>query len=90
MSDVHGVIKSQWEASRRGVMTIWTVYERPTDYPDGFIARRFEVGGGKTTATDDTLVSNDLERLRQILARAGLIKLLRNERDEPQIVESWL
>jgi hypothetical protein len=84
-----GVVKAQWEAAQRGQLAIWTIYDRPRDHPDGFIARRFEAAAATMAATDDTLIG-ELEELRQIFWRAGLMKLSRQDGDEPQIVESWL
>ena len=86
---VGGILVGQYEASKRGQLTIWTIYEKPKDFPDGFIARRFEVGGGNTVPTRDTLTGK-LEDIRQALWKAGLMKLSRKDGDEPQIVESWL
>ena len=34
---------------------MWTVYDRPKDHPEGFIARMFESAAGRTNATDKTL-----------------------------------
>jgi hypothetical protein len=86
---VHDVMKTQYEAAQRDALVIWTIYDRPRDYPAGFIARRFEVGGGAASATNDTL-TGELEELRKHFHDAGLFKLSRQEGDEPQIVESWL
>jgi hypothetical protein len=87
---VGGILLSQWEASQRGALAIWTIYEKPKDFPDGYIARRFEVGGGGApVATRDTLTGK-LDDIRQALWKAGLMKLSRQDGDEPQIVESWL
>ncbi len=57
------VLMSNADAAKRGALTIWTVYDRPKDHPDGFIARRFEIGRGQTIATDDTLAGK-LEDIR--------------------------
>jgi hypothetical protein len=86
---VASVITAQMEASARGALTIWTIYDRPKDHPHGFIARRFEVGRGTSTATDHTL-AGDLDDIREILAQAGLTNIRRQDGDEPQIVESWI
>ena len=83
------IVKSQWQASQRGQLAIWTIYEKPKDHPDGFIARRFEVGGGRTVATGDTLAGK-LEDIRRALWKAGLMKLERRDGDDARIVESWV
>jgi hypothetical protein len=49
MSDdpVLHVLTAQSDAAKRGALAVWTVYDRPDDYPDGFIARMFEVASGR-------------------------------------------
>jgi hypothetical protein len=92
MSDdpVFHVLEAQSDAARRGALAIWTVYNRPDDYPDGYIARMSEVArGGEPIATSLTLTGR-LYGIRQVLAKAGLVVLPRKPDDEPQIVESWL
>jgi hypothetical protein len=77
---------AQKEAAERGKLTLWTVYDHPKDYPDGFIARMHEVVGGPTNRTH----TGTLRELREIFRRAGLVCLARSADDEPQIVESWV
>jgi hypothetical protein len=86
--DAHAVIMAQADAIKRGALTIWTIYERPADHPGGFIARRFEVER-KVTPTADVL-KGDLIALRKIFHDAGLMKLTRDSRDQPQVVETWV
>jgi hypothetical protein len=83
------VLMRNAEAMKRGAVPLWTVYEKPLDHPDGFLARRFESGKGGSTPTQDTLIG-DLEAIRLTLLRAGLVKLDRSPDDEPQIVETWV
>jgi hypothetical protein len=78
------VLMANADAMKRGVLAMWTIYEKPLDHPDGFIARRFENG-----PTMDT-ITGALEEIRDIFARAGLFKLTRSDGDEPQIVETWI
>jgi hypothetical protein len=87
--DAFQVLMSQADAVKRGALAIWTIYDRPKDFPDGFIARRFEVSGGVSGPTKDT-ITGKLEDIRQAFWKAGLCKLSREEGDEPQIVESWV
>jgi hypothetical protein len=85
------VIAGVFDASQRGKLVIWTIYDKPSDHPEGCIARRFEVGGGgpAPVATSDTL-TGELQELQKIFWKAGLMKLSRQEGDELQIVESWI
>lgn len=69
-----------------GRLQIWTVYEKPKDFPNCFVARRFD--GDEATA--DILVCAGLEPIREELARRGLVCLPRDESDEPHIVECWM
>ena len=68
-------------------LSLWTVYDHPTDYPDSYVARRFEVPGGPT---DDVLETETLEALRAEFERRGLVCLPRASGDDPRIIETWL
>jgi hypothetical protein len=83
------IVARQSEAHERGNLNIWTVYDHPKDFPDGFVARRFECLGPAPVATND-VVQGDLPAIRDAFSRCGLTRLLRNDGDEPQIVESWI
>jgi hypothetical protein len=83
------VLMANAEAEKRGLLSVWTIYEKPLDHPDGFIARRHEGGKGGHHPTMDT-VEGDLMHIRATFERAGLYRLPRDEGDEPQIVESWI
>ena len=73
-------------------LAIWTVYERPKDYPDKFVARRFDIGSEGAKPTASIIVTPDLQTLREILLLELHLSvcLTRNAADEPHIVESWL
>ena len=71
-------------------LVMWTVYNRPTDYPEHCVARRWEIGEGEATPTWLVIVAPDLATLRAHLGNMGLYCLPRHESDEPQIVETWL
>jgi hypothetical protein len=90
MSDAFEIVMIQAEAAKRGRLSIWTVYERPLDYPAGFIARMFDVTPQGPKPTGHVIKCLDLEPIREKLTRAGLACLARQEGDEPQIVESWI
>jgi hypothetical protein len=76
-------------AAKRGILSLWTVYDKPKDHPQGYVVRRFDCTAEGPIATADAY-SGDLELIRDTLWRAGLIQLARNPDDEPQIVETWL
>lgn len=70
-------------------LSIWTVYDKPADFPTMYVARRWEVVGPVLVATNEALFAYELERLRDQLP-PGLIRLPRNPNDDPVIVETWL
>lgn len=68
------------------MLSIWTVFDHPRDFPHCFVARRFE----GERATGDVIVCRDLEPLRDEMERRGLVKIDRFPEDHPNVVESWL
>jgi hypothetical protein len=88
------VLMANAEAMKRGALSLWTIYEKPLDHPDGFLARRFEILKGEilkgeSAPTEDHL-TGELEHIRLIFTRAGLYRLSRSPDDEPQVVETWV
>ena len=74
----------------RGILSMWTVYDHPKDFPDGFMARRSEIGGGvPVPVLTDDVVTGDLRMIRECMARCGLVCLTRDPSDDPVIVETW-
>ena len=70
---------------------MWTVYDRPRDYPHSFVARKFAVSGvGGTLATADMIVAPDLDSIRKLMVNRGLTCITRSPDDDPKIVETWL
>lgn len=73
------------------VLTLWTVYERPADYPEGFVARRHEVLRDETTRpTPDAVFGATIGDVRAKIPRIFGTCVPRSPGDKPQIVESWL
>lgn len=72
-------------------LSIWTVYFSPEDYPDQYVARRWEVGGGgpDPRPTTDMFVSDSIVELRDLIPRS-LTMMPRFGDDDPCIVEVWL
>ena len=79
------ILKAQRDAQARGVLNLWTIYDRPKDFPDSYVARRFEYD----TPTMD-VIKGTLPRLRQSFRRCGLTCLTRSPGDDTVIVETWL
>jgi hypothetical protein len=72
------------------VLNMWTVYRQPRDYPNGYVARRFEVDSKLgPVATSNVHVGDTLEAVRAKLP-PGLYRLPRDDRDAPSVVETWL
>jgi hypothetical protein len=69
-------------------LSIWTVYQRPADYPSKFVARRW-LASASLVATDDVLIDDTLIALRGRLP-PGLVQMPRDPSDDPSIVETWL
>ena len=81
--------------SNHDALSIWQIFDRPRDYPDGFIARRFDVfcegpRRGETSATDDTIKSTNLEYIRSIMMQKFLHRMPRLRGDPPFLVECWI
>jgi len=73
------------------MLAMWTVYKHPKDYPNDYVARRFEVDARGPRPTESIIISETLETLRDVLAfEMHLTPLDRNEGDDPVIVETWL
>jgi hypothetical protein len=70
-------------------LQIWTVYEWPDDYPDGYVARLFLVGKDRNGPTTQAFYGPTLQSVRDQLP-PGLARLPREPNDEAQIVEVWL
>ena len=66
----------------------WVLYERPLDFPDGFIARFWR----GVTATDRVVTAETIGALRGKLRvlDPDLVVFHRAENDDPAIVEVWM
>lgn len=74
-----------------GGLSMWTVYDHPSGYPDEFVARRFEVHRDGPKMTDSIMIAENIETLRYVLCfEMGLTMLTRSPEDDPKIVEVWL
>lgn len=76
-------------AIKQQVLSMWTVYDKPEDFPHCFIARRFDVDKGGVSTTTNILISANIDRLRTVFKADGLVCMPRLPDDDPKIVETW-
>jgi hypothetical protein len=72
------------------MLTAWTIYDHPRDYPESFVARQYDLEGGEPVPTANVMIAASLETLRDIFLERGLTCFPRNEGDDAVIVETWL
>lgn len=79
------------------LLSIYTVYCSPPDFPGQYIGRRFEVHPGFPQPTGDYYCSVDLGAVREWIrwhsASRGFLAdvcMPREPKDAPPVVESWL
>jgi hypothetical protein len=66
---------------------IITIYNRPTDFPDMYVARLFDL----QTPTEFAVVNVSLDTLRNSIHSANRwILIPRDINDDPNIVEVWV
>lgn len=70
-------------------LSLWTIYDNPTDRPGEFVARRWHASSVRHDATSDVFIGPTLASVRQQLPQ-GLYNIGRKYGDEPQIVEVWV
>ena len=71
-------------------LAIWTVYDRPADHPESYVARRSFVGPPWPAMGERKLVSSDLDAIRCQLRGLGLHCMPSSPEDAPHIIEVWL
>lgn len=88
--EVNQIVESMSQVDFSGLkLPLITIYEKPLDYPNGFIARVWDGEGPKPTNTVTMRFS--LEEIREDIKAAGFRVIFpRAEGDEPHIVETWM
>lgn len=78
-------------ALKVGLLPMWTIYDKPTDYPDEFVARMHVAGEvtGAVIGEGAVIRAKTLNEVREKLP-PGLHCLGRESADEAQIVETWI
>ena len=73
----------------REVLSLYTVYAHPTDYPGKIVIRRFETHAGEARPME-AYVFSSLDTARTAMEALALHRMPRDVSDEPHIVETWL
>jgi hypothetical protein len=71
-------------------LTLWTVYDKPKDFPEKYVARLFVTSASGAHPTDQIFVADTITEIREEMIRRGLSCLARSDNDDPVIVEVWL
>jgi hypothetical protein len=72
----------------QAVLEQWVVYWSPSDFPDQYVVRRWEIGRGWMRPTDDAQAFDMLEEARLVVPE-GMVNLGRSGPDDPTVVEVW-
>lgn len=73
----------------RGALTMYAVYDHPSDHPDYFVVRPWDIVRGEVTPRLAAGLFRQLEDARAWCQQFGLVRLERQEGDDPCIVEVW-
>lgn len=71
-------------------LELWTVCRYPTDHPNHFTARKALIDKGHTIMTDEVVLADTLEEIRNTMRMRGLVWTPSDDTDDPVIVEVWL
>lgn len=84
------IVESMGKVDFSGLkLPLVTIYEKPTDFPDVFVARIWDGVGAKPTNT--IITRHSLQEIREDIKAAGFtVRFPRAEDDEPHIVETWM
>lgn len=87
---INKMVESMSQVDFSGLkLPLITIYEKPLDFPNAFVARVWDGEGPK--ATNTIIMRFSLEECREDIQAAGFtVKFPRAEGDEPHIVETWM
>ena len=72
-------------------LEIWTIHERPPDYPHNYVARcTLIVRGNPKEVVTNTVLLGSLQMLRTYFAQHHFVCDPRRPKDVATIVESWM
>jgi len=71
-------------------LVMYTIYDRPKDYPDKFVVRAFAMGSdGKQYVSGECKLADSLKEARQFVP-PDKVRTERHPGDDPVIVETWI
>ncbi len=70
-------------------LSLFTIYEKPRDYPDEWVVREWKIIKGEAVPTKGCERAATLEEARRAIP-SGLVCIALSESDDPVIVETWL
>lgn len=72
-------------------MDMFTIYSHPKDYPQGYVVRRWVVGGGHEPEPREAYATASLEDARSLVPQdRGLVRMPATPgADDPTILETW-
>jgi hypothetical protein len=85
------VVELHQQARAEGDLLVWTIYDRPKDFPDRCVLRPARTkGGARPLGCHITFDHAQLPLARSALQNLGCVCLGRDEHDDPCILESWI
>lgn len=72
-----------------GCLVLWVIYERPRDFPDGYVLRAQFAGRDGVTVSPIAWYAKAPEELRSILP-GDAVALGRDPSDDKAILEVWM
>lgn len=79
-----------FDTSPSGALSMWAIYDSPSDFPGRIVARKFYVGVDGLYPSDEVLQTSSLDDMREKMRDRGLVKFARDANDDKKIVETWL
>ena len=71
-------------------LKIYTVYDHPDDYPDGFVLVMYVIKGDGEKYRTPLLYHDNYEDIKEEMEMRGLMRLDRDPDDDPSIKETWI
>lgn len=71
----------------------YAVYDKPLDYPNGYVIRRYVITESGTQPTREVYTADTdeiLDNIREEFRRCGLTVIPRMKNDHPSVVEVWM